>query len=94
MIYPSTRWFEIVQYNNQADTISNLVEQTWLCRYPCPTIITYDHVNEFLGHTFKNDLIKNEYGIKSKCVTTANPQVNSILESIHQVIANLVRTLT
>ena len=36
----------------------------------------YDRGNEFLGHAFKNDLIKNEYGIKAKCETTANPQVN------------------
>ena len=57
MIDPETGWFEIVQYNEkQAATISNLVEQKQLCRYPFPTIIMYDQVNEFLGHAFKNDL--------------------------------------
>ena len=40
---------------------------------------------------FKNDLIKTEYGIKAKYATTANPQENSLLERIHQVIVNLVR---
>ena len=40
----------------------------------------------------KNDIIKTEYGIKAKCATTSNTQENSILERIHQVIANLVRT--
>ena len=30
--------------------------------------------------------------IKSKCVPTENPQANSKLEIIHQVIANLART--
>ena len=87
------RWFEIVQYNNkQAAAISNLLGKTWLCRYPHLTIITHDRGNEFLGHAFKNDLIETEYRIKAKCETTANPQVNSILEIIHQVIANLVHT--
>ena len=68
------------------------MEQTWLCRYPRPTIFTYNRGNEFLGHAFKNDLIEREYGIKAKCATTANPKANSTLERIHQVIANLVRT--
>ena len=60
MIDLETGWFEIVQYNyKQAATIENLVEKTWLCRYPHPKTIMYDRGNEFLGHAFKNDLIKN-----------------------------------
>ena len=52
MIYPATGCFEIIQYKYKyAYTITNLVEQTWLCRYPRPTIINYDHRNDFLGHT-------------------------------------------
>ena len=47
-----------------------LVERTWLCRYPHPTIIMHDCGNECLGHAFKNDIIENEKGIKSKCATT------------------------
>ena len=59
IINPETGRFEIVQYNDKRSaTIANLLEITWLCRYPCPTIITYDWVNEFLVHTFKNDLIE------------------------------------
>ena len=71
MIDPETGWFEIVWYNyKQAATIPNLVEKTWLCRYPCPTISMYDRGNEFLGHPFKNNLIENGYRIKTKCATT------------------------
>ena len=93
MIEPTTGWFEIVRYNyKQAATIANLVEQTWLYIYPLSTIITYDQGNEFLGHAFKNYLIENKYKIKAKCATTENPKANSILERIHQVIVNLVRT--
>ena len=53
-------------------------------------IITYDCGNAFLGRVLKNDCIENEYGIKAKYAATANPQVNSILERIHQFISNLV----
>ena len=66
-----TGWFAIVRYDDEyAATIENLVEKTWLCRYPRPTIITYNGRNELLGHAFKNDIIEREYGIKSKCATT------------------------
>ena len=88
MIYPETRWFEIVRYNDkQAAKIANLVEQTWLCIYPRPPIVVYDLKNKLLGQAFKI-----EYGIKAKFETMANPQSNSILEIIHQVIATLVHT--
>ena len=37
MIEPVTGWFEVTQYSdNKAMTIANLVETTWLARYPWP----------------------------------------------------------
>ena len=41
-------------------TIENLVDKTWLCRYPRPTIITHDRMNELLGHAFKNIYLENK----------------------------------
>ena len=59
MIDPETGWFIIIQCNDkQAAKIVNLVEQTWLWRYHCPIIITYNYRNEFLGYAFKNDQIE------------------------------------
>ena len=53
MIDPVTRWFEVTQYRNKkAMMIENLVETTWLVRYPRPVDITYDRGAEFLGHKF------------------------------------------
>ena len=37
-------------------------------------------------------MLVNDYGIKQKPITVRNPQVNAIVERIHQVIANMVRT--
>ena len=80
MIDPATGWFEIVRYNEKQDaTIANLLDQTCFCRYPRPTITTYNRVNELMGCGFKNELIEREYGIKAKCATTENTQANSIL---------------
>ena len=51
MIDPVTVWFEIVQYDDKISiTIANLVETTWLSRYPGPIKITYDQGKAFIGH--------------------------------------------
>ena len=94
MIDPATGWLEIEQYleDREAITIANIVENTWLTRYPRPDLCTIDRGSEFIGHQFKNQLMKKEYGIKVKKATTANPQANSILERVHQVIGNMIRT--
>ena len=43
MIDPVTGWFEITQYDDKrAISITNLVETTWLSRYPRPIEIMYD----------------------------------------------------
>ena len=43
MIDPVTEWFEVVGFDDKrAITIANLVETTWLYRYPIPKEITYD----------------------------------------------------
>jgi hypothetical protein len=36
--------------------------------------------------------LKNEYGIIRKIITTRNPQANSIVERIHQVAGDMLRT--
>ena len=37
-------------------------------------------------------MVKREYGIRAQPTTVRNPQANAILERIHQVIGNMVRT--
>jgi transposase InsO family protein len=92
MIDPATGWFEIHEYDDKrAITVANIVEQEWFARYPWPTQIIFDRGNEFMGQDFK-DMIKNDYGIKGKPITTRNPQANAIVERVHQVIANIIRT--
>jgi len=93
MIDPATGWLEIEQYDDRkAISIANVVETAWLTRYPRPDICTVDRGSEFIGRRFKNELMKEEYGITVKVATTANPQANSILERVHKVIGNMIRT--
>jgi hypothetical protein len=37
-------------------------------------------------------MVKNDYGLKLKPVTTRNPQANAIIELVHQTIGNIIRT--
>jgi len=92
MIDPATGWFEIAEYpDKRSVTIANIVEQQWLSRYPWPQQITYDQGNEFIGHEFSS-MVSNDYNIKVRPTTVRNPRANSVLERIHQVLANLIRT--
>ena len=94
MTDPITLWFKINQYDNKyVISITNLVENTWLNKYPRPMEITYDQGKEFIGNEFRKYLIEYEYGITAKPSTSRNPISNAILERIHQVLGNIVQTL-
>jgi hypothetical protein len=91
MIDPATGWFEMRQIpNKEAVTIANLVEQTWLSRYPWPTQVIFDRGSEFMGEFAR--MVQKDYGVKRKPITMRNPQANSILECIYQTIGNMIRS--
>ena len=69
--------------------ISNLVYKTWFSRYPCCRYIIYDNGSEFKLH-FRS--LWDTYGIKRKPTSVKNPQANAILERIHGVLGNMLRT--
>jgi len=93
MIDPATNWVEIQEIpNKRADTIANIIEQTWFTRYPWPTQITFDRGTEFMAEFAK--MVQEDYGIKTKPITTRNPQANSMVERVHQTIANIIRTVS
>jgi hypothetical protein len=91
MIDPATSWFEIKQVQNrEAHTVASVVEQTWLTRYPWPSIVVFDKGTEFMGDFAR--MVAKDYGIERKGITVRNPQANAIIERIHQTIGNIIRT--
>lgn len=91
MIDPVTGWFEMKSYDDGTpETITNLLEIAWLNRYPRPHTVIADRGGEFVGQFFEQNL-REEYGIKLKLITTANPQANAVVERVHQVIGNMLR---
>ena len=92
MIDPATGWFEIkdVPGTKRADVVANIVEQTWLNRYPWPQRVILDRGTEFMAEF--SQMVQEEYGVKKKPITKRNPQANAIVERVHQTIGNMLRT--
>ena len=69
MIDPATGWFEIQELpgTKRADILANIVEQTWLTRYPWPQEVILDRGTEFMAEF--SAMLTNDYGIKKKPIT-------------------------
>jgi transposase InsO family protein len=90
IIDPATGWFEMKEIDapNAASTAA-AIDDVWFSRYPRPKIIQFDG-----GGEFKNvfaETIAN-YGLESHPTTAYNPQANGIIERVHQVITDMLRT--
>ena len=91
MIDPATGWFEMAQIPNKtAVEIADITKKTWFTRYPLLQQIVFDRGTKFMAEFAK--MCHNDYGLKSKPITTRNPQSNAIIERIHQTIGNIIRT--
>ena len=90
MIDPATGWFEIKDVRRpDAASCMTAMDDTWLCRYPRPQFIGFDNGSEY-KQVFK-EMCKN-YDMKMKPSTTYNPQSNGIIERVHQVLNDCLRT--
>jgi hypothetical protein len=69
--------------------ISNLVYKTWFSRYPRCGYIIYNNGSEFKLH-FQS--LCDTYGKKRKPTSVKHPQANAILDHIHAVLGNMLRT--
>ena len=90
MIDPVTCWFEVTAIpDKNASTVMEAFNNTWLTRYPRPQYIGFDNGSEFKAQ-FKQ--MCDNYGIKDKPSSSYNPQSNGIIERVHQVLGNALRT--
>ena len=91
MIDPAKGWIEIRTVPSaREDLVSNIVELAQDTRYQQPSKVIVYCGNEFLVE-YKT-VIQADYGIGVKPITSRNPQANSILERVHQIIGNIIRT--
>ena len=90
MIDPVTNWFEIARIiNPSSEECQRAFDSTWIARYPRPKEIGFDNGSEFKALFM--DLCDN-MSLKRKPTTDYNPQSNAIIERIHQVLGNQLRT--
>jgi hypothetical protein len=76
-------------FNKTSERIAQLVNKTWLSRYPRCRYIIYDNGSEF---KLNFEFLCETYGIKRKPTTIKNPQANAILELLHQVLGQMLCT--
>ena len=108
MIDPATGWFEIVELpiaevsyvrkgeevveviiDKSSKCIARLFNKTWLSRYPKAMSIIYDNGSEFKLYF---EQLCESYSLKRKPTTVKNPQANAILERMHAVLSEMIRT--
>ena len=90
MIDPTTGWFEVKDISEpSAEACQNVFDDVWIARYPRPQYIGFDNGSENKA-VFKE--LCDNMGIKTKLSTTYNPQCNGIIERIHQVLNDSLRT--
>jgi hypothetical protein len=90
MIDPATSWFEVAPLTEPTSyETQKAFDSYWLARYPRPQEVGLDNGTEF--KRYFRDLIEN-YGLKKKPSTEYNPQSNGIIERVHQVLGNVIRT--
>ena len=70
--------------------VSNIVELTWLIKYPLPSKVIVDRGNEFLAEC--KTMTQANYGITVTSITLRNPQTNSILQKVHQTLGIFICT--
>ena len=88
----ATTFIEMIAIPNKSSLlVSQAFDRIWLCRYPRPLYCIHDSGTEFTGFEFQELL--SSYGIKSRPITVANPQANSVLERAHQTMANQMRSI-
>ena len=89
MIDPATSWFDMASIETKrVDIIANKLEMTWLTKYPRPTQVELDRGTEFMAKVIS--LLRDDYNITCRLITTRNPQANAILERAHQTIGNII----
>jgi hypothetical protein len=76
-------------FDKTSECIAKIGNTTWLCRCPQCCHLIYDNRSEFKLHF---EYLCESYGIKRKPTTVKNPRVNGILECVHQVLGQMLRT--
>jgi hypothetical protein len=86
------RLVKIVKATNKSATfIQDLFHNTWLARYPRPQFIVFDNGGEF-KREFKQMCLQHNYGNNAKSTTSHNSQANLVIERVHKIVNDILRS--
>ena len=73
--------------DKSSSRVSQIFNNMWICRYPHPRKVMFLNVYEF-----KRDLTPflKDFDIKPALMSVNNPQSNTPVERVHQVILNML----
>ena len=69
--------------------VSQLFNNTFLCRYPRPRKVVFDNGYEF--KQYFTPLLK-DFAIKPVLTSVKNPQSNAPVDQVHQLMLNMIVT--
>ena len=92
VIDPATGWFEITEVKDTtAATAAAAFDDTWLSHHPRPQFIGMDGGSKNKAE-FRETMINHGLGPGAKATTTHDPQSDAVVERIHQVSNDMLRT--
>ena len=92
MVDPVTNLVEIVRTTStKSAEASSAFVNTWLSRYPLPEKVLTDNGPEFVGHEWEFMLM--DWGLKKARISSNTPTANSVIESSHKAMGQILRTI-
>jgi hypothetical protein len=86
----ATRWPEIQRIHvKDSETVALVFDRCWINRYPRPSKVIHDQGTEFSGEF--SELLQST-GIQEVITTVKNPRANAILERMHGVMGDMLRS--
>jgi hypothetical protein len=75
-----------------AAEVADTFERMWLCRYPCPRVLTSDNAAELVGEEMRR--LGVTHGFALEPVAPRNPQANGLAEVTIRGLKTAIRALT
>ena len=76
--------------NSTSKHAAETFDRVWLCRYPRPRQCGHDNGTEFMGSEFQEMCLS--YDIESRPTTIKNPQAQGVVERMHLILGDALRT--
>jgi transposase InsO family protein len=93
IIKKGTGWPEFIATQSKTcQQVAILFDGAWFCRYSRPDRVVFDNGGEFIRGEFQELLAS--YGVKQVPTTIRKPRSNGVIEQVHLIMGDMLRTIT